>query len=120
VRSQLTDESHVREVIHEFNQHGFESLRPRFRGRPRRISTDDEARIVAVAGARPDTLGCKAVAYLHGQGIEVSPAHLARILARAGLASNERGPGRPAPTESTRQRRRGSSRCTGNSRRTGS
>src|SRR6266511_3713673 len=57
-RMLLTDESHVRKVIHDFNRHGFESLRPRFRGgRPRRISTDDEARIVAVAGARPDTLG---------------------------------------------------------------
>ena len=55
----MTDESQVRKVIHEFNRHGFESLRPRFRGgRPRRISTDDEQRIVAVAGARPDTLGC--------------------------------------------------------------
>jgi transposase len=57
-RMLLTDESHVRKVIHDFNRHGFESLRPRFRGgRPRRISIDDEARIVAVAGARPDALG---------------------------------------------------------------
>src|SRR5262249_1641381 len=57
-RMWMPDESHVRRVIHEFNQHGFESLRPRFGGgRPRRISTDDEMRIVAVAGARPDTLG---------------------------------------------------------------
>ena len=91
----MSDESHVRKVIHEFNQHGFESLRPRFRGgRPRRISTDDEARIVAVAGARPDTLGVpltrwsllKLAEYLAGEGIRVSPAHLARILARAGLS----------------------------------
>ena len=52
-RMWMTDESHVRKVIHDFNEHGFESLRPRFRGgRPRRISTDDEQRIVAVAGAR--------------------------------------------------------------------
>ena len=37
-RMLLTDESHVRKVIHDFNRHGFESLRPRFRGgRPRRI-----------------------------------------------------------------------------------
>jgi transposase len=57
-RMLLTDESHVRKVIHDFNQHGFDSLRPRFGGgRPRRISTDDEQRIVAVACARPDTLG---------------------------------------------------------------
>jgi transposase len=94
-RMWMTDESHVRRVIHEFNEHGFESLRPRFGGgRPRRISTDDEQRIVAVAGARPDTLGvpytrwslAKLSRYLRTQGIEVSPAHLARILARNGIS----------------------------------
>jgi transposase len=94
-RMLLSDESHVRKVIHDFNRHGFESLRPRFRGgRPRRISIDDEARIVAVAGARPDSLGvpytrwslAKLSRYLRGQGIEVSPAQLGRILARNGIA----------------------------------
>src|SRR3990172_3835691 len=63
-------------------------------GRPRRISTDDEQRIVAVAGARPSTLGVpltrwslhKLAEYLRGRGIGVSPAHLARILARQGLS----------------------------------
>jgi transposase len=36
-----TDESHVRKVIHEFNERGFESLRPDYRGgRPRRIAAD--------------------------------------------------------------------------------
>ena len=91
----MTDESQVRRVIHEFNEHGFESLRPRFGGgRPRRISIDDEARIVAVAGARPDTLGVpytrwslsKLSRYLRTQAIEVSPAHLGRILARNGIS----------------------------------
>jgi transposase len=56
--------------------------------------TDDEARIVAVAGARPDTLGvpltrwslAKLAEYLRGQGIQISPAHLGRILARQGLS----------------------------------
>jgi transposase len=94
-RMWITDESHVRRVIHEFNQYGFESLRPRFGGgRPRRISTDDEQRIVAVAGARPDTLGVpytrwslsKLSRYLRTQGIAVSPAHLGRILARNGIS----------------------------------
>lgn len=94
-RMLLTDESHVRKVIHDFNRHGFESLRPRFRGgRPRRISIDDEARIVAVAGARPDTLGvpytrwslAKLSRYLRGRSIEVSPAQLGRILARNGIS----------------------------------
>lgn len=91
----MTDESHVRKVIHDFNRHGFESLRPRFGGgRPRRISTDDEQRIVAVAGARPQALGVpytrwslgKLSRYLAGQGISVSPAHLGRILARNGIS----------------------------------
>ncbi|MBA3433244.1 MAG: IS630 family transposase [Actinobacteria bacterium] len=91
----LTDESHVRKVIHDFNERGFDSLRPRYGGgRPRRISTDDEQRIVAIAGARPDTLGvpftrwslAKLSEYLGGQGISVSPAQLARLLARAGLS----------------------------------
>jgi transposase len=94
-RMLLTDESHVRKVIHEFNQHGWDSLRPRFRGgRPRRILTDEEQRIVAVAGARPDTFGVpftrwslpKLSRYLGGQGLMVSPAHLGRILARNGIS----------------------------------
>ena len=94
-RMWMTDESHVRKVIHEFNKHGFDSLRPRFGGgRPRRISTDDEQRIVAIAGARPDTLGvpytrwslAKLSRYLAEQEIEVSPAHLGRILARNGIS----------------------------------
>src|SRR5947209_19825501 len=38
-RMWLTDESHVRKVIHEFNEEGFDSLRPDYRGgRPRRIT----------------------------------------------------------------------------------
>jgi Rhodopirellula transposase. len=94
-RMLLTDESHVRKVIHDFNERGWESLRPRFRGgRPRRIQIDDEQRIVAVAGARPDTLGvpytrwslAKLSRYLAGQGIVISPAQLGRILARNGIS----------------------------------
>lgn len=94
-RMWMTDESHVRKVIHDFNGHGFESLRPRFGGgRPRRISSDEEQRIVALAGARPQALGvpytrwslAKLSRYLHGHEIEVSPAHLGRILARNGIS----------------------------------
>jgi len=94
-RMWMTDESQVRKVIHEFNRHGWESLRPRFGGgRPRRISIDDEQRIVAIAGARPDALGvpytrwslAKLARYLAGQAIVVSPAHLGRILARNGIS----------------------------------
>jgi len=57
-RALITDESQVREVIHDFNERGFESLRPNWRGgRPRRITDDERARIVTVAGARPDAQG---------------------------------------------------------------
>jgi len=94
-RALLTDESHVREVIHDFNERGFDSLVPNWRGgRPRRIGDDERARIVAVAGARPDSQGVpltrwslrRLSRFLAGQGITVSPAQLGRILARAGLS----------------------------------
>ena len=92
----MTDESHVRRVIHEFNERGMASLDPDYRGgRPRRITAEVRQRIVAVAGARPDTLGepftrwslPKLAAYLRTRGIcEISPAHLGRVLAQAGLS----------------------------------
>jgi transposase len=94
-RMLLTDESQVRRVIHEFNEHGFESLRPRSRGgRPRRITDDQITRIVSVAGARPDSLGVpltrwslRALSeYLHAQQITISSSHLGRLLAQAGLS----------------------------------
>lgn len=91
-----TDESHVRKVIREFNERGFDSLRPDYRGgRPRRITAEVRKRIVAVAGARPDTLGepftrwslPKLAAYLGEREIcEISPAHLGRVLNGAGLS----------------------------------
>src|SRR3954447_23355094 len=75
---------------------GFDSLDPEQRGgRPRRITDEQRARIVAVAGARPDTLGVPATRwslkrlarYLREQRIvQVSPAHLGRVLAEAGLS----------------------------------
>ncbi|GAA3245744.1 IS630 family transposase [Dactylosporangium siamense] len=52
------DEDAVREVIHRFNEMGLACLDPRWAGgRPRRISLDDEAFIVATAKTRPATLG---------------------------------------------------------------
>ena len=86
----------MRKVIHDFNERGFESLRPDYRGgRPRRITADQRKRIVAVAGARPDSLEepftrwslPKLSAYLRARGIcAISPAHLGRLLAAAGLS----------------------------------
>ena len=52
------DEDTVRDVIHAFNQRGLAALDPQWAGgRPRRISDDDVAFIVATAKARPETLG---------------------------------------------------------------
>ena len=82
-------------MIHEFNERGFDSLRPNYRGgRPRRITCDQRQRIVSVAGARPDTQGVpltrwslpRLAAYLAEHGIVVSPAHLGRVLAEANLS----------------------------------
>ena len=94
-RMWLTDESHVRKVIHEFNEEGFDSLRPDYRGgRPRRITSTQRKRAVAVAGARPDTHGVpltrwsldRLSAYLAELGVVISPIHLWRLLAQAGLS----------------------------------
>src|SRR3954453_6860131 len=53
-----TDESHVRKVIHAFNERGFDSLDPDYRGgRPKKTTPEQRDRIVAVARARPDTVG---------------------------------------------------------------
>ena len=91
----LTDESHVREVIHAFNERGFDSLTPNWRGgRPRRLGDEERSRIVAVAGARPDRQGVpltrwslrRLASHLAAEGISVSPAHLGRVLTESGLS----------------------------------
>jgi transposase len=91
-----TDASWVRKVIHEFNERGMASLRPRYRGgRPRRITTDQRQQIIAVAGARPDHQGVpltrwslpRLSIYLADEGIvQVSARHLGALLADAGLS----------------------------------
>ena len=94
-RALQSDDAHVRKLIHAFNERGFDALDPEWRGgRPRRITPDQIARIVAVAGARPDAHGVpltrwslpRLARHLAREGIRVSPAHLARLLQRAGLA----------------------------------
>ena len=53
-----TSPDRVREMIHRFNEMGMASLDPRWAGgRPRRITTDDEAFIVKTAKARPEKVG---------------------------------------------------------------
>jgi transposase len=53
-----TSPDRVREMIHRFNEMGMASLDPKWAGgRPRRITTDDEAFIVETATARPPKAG---------------------------------------------------------------
>jgi len=53
-----TSQDRVREMIHRFNDKGMASLDPQWAGgRPRRITTDDEAFIVETASTRPEKLG---------------------------------------------------------------
>ena len=57
-RLAATSEDRVREMIHRFNEMGMRSLDPQWAGgRPRRITTDDEAFIVETAKSRPEALG---------------------------------------------------------------
>jgi len=90
-----TDESHVRKVIHAFNERGFDSLDPDYRGgRPKKTTPEQRDRIVAVARARPDTQGValtrwslpKLQAHLAGLGVVLSEEALRQTLIAAGLS----------------------------------
>ena len=90
-----TDESHVRKVIHAFNERGFGSLDPDYRGgRPKKTTPEQRERIIAVARARPDTQGValtrwslpKLAAHLAGMGIVLSEEALRQTLIGAGLS----------------------------------
>src|SRR3954465_3672371 len=92
----MTDESHGRRVIPAFNERGMASLDPDYRGgRPRRITSEQRRQAVAVAGARPDTQGVALTRWslprladhlAESRLVEISPAHLGRVLREAGLS----------------------------------
>lgn len=83
----------VRDVIHAFNAHGLAALQPRWGGgRPRRISAEDEAFVVAVAEKRPVKLGLpfthwsirKLAAYVSGRYGRTNAAHTPDRIVRIG------------------------------------
>jgi transposase len=54
----LTDPDTVREVIHNFNRHGFDSLYPRYRGgRPQTFTLPKRQEIKRIALSDPTDLG---------------------------------------------------------------
>ncbi len=86
-----TSPDRVREVIHNFNQMGMACLDPKWAGgRPRRISPEDEQRIVETATTRPEKLGLpfthwslrKLAPYLASIGIDIGRERLRQILER--------------------------------------
>lgn len=90
-----SDESHVRKVIHAFNERGFSSLDPDYRGRrPKKTTPAERDRIVSVARARPDTQGVpltrwslpRLKLHLAGMGIFLSEETLRQTLIGAGLS----------------------------------
>jgi transposase len=90
-----TDESHVRKVIHAFNERGFDALDPDYRGgRPKKTTPEQRDRIVAVARARPETRGvaltrwslAKLADHLRGLGIMLCEEALRQTLRAAGLS----------------------------------
>lgn len=90
-----TDDSHVRKVIHAFNEKGFDSLDPDYRGgRPKKLTPAERDQVVAVARARPDTQGVpltrwslpKLSAHLLGEQIELCNESLRQLLREAGLS----------------------------------
>jgi transposase len=94
-RLMRTDESHVRKVIHAFNEEGFSSLDPDYRGgRPKKMTPCERDRIVAVARARPDTQGvpltrwslAKLAPHLAELGTFLSREALRQLLIDAGLS----------------------------------
>ncbi len=92
----LSDESHVRKVIHDFNERGFGALDPDYRGgRPRKTTPEERDRIISVARARPDTQGValtrwsltKLSEHLESSlGLSLSREALRELLAGAGLS----------------------------------
>jgi transposase len=84
------DEDTVREVIHRFNELGMGALDPRWAGgRPRRISAEDEAFLVATATTRPGRLGQpfthwsvrKLVGYLAEHAVRIGRERARQLLA---------------------------------------
>jgi len=92
----LTDATHVRKVIYEFNERGFAALDPEYRGgRPKSLAPEQRDAVVAVARARPDRQGValtrwsqtKLARHLDEQQIAVLwPSALRGLLDQAGLS----------------------------------
>jgi transposase len=93
----FADPGHIRGVLKDFNERGFEALKPgRSSGRPRRFDEGTRERIVEAALAKPQDLGkpftrwslAKLRAYLIEAGVveSISPETVRKILAERGVS----------------------------------
>lgn len=93
----FTSADRVRDVIHNFNTDGFDSLRPKYAGgRPPKFTTTDRAAITQIALARPVDHGLpfstwslsKLADYLVAQGVveDISHEGLRRLLRDQGVS----------------------------------
>lgn len=93
----FTSADRVRDVIHNFNTDGFDSLRPRYAGgRPPKFNTEDRAAIKQIALAKPGDHGLpfstwslsKLADYLVAQGVveDISHEGLRRLLRDEGVS----------------------------------
>lgn len=90
------DEGYVRDVIHAFNQRGFDALDPKWSGgRPPAVDQSTRRQVIAMAKADPRSLGLpftvwsltKLAAHLAREKIcTISPETLRRILRTAGVS----------------------------------
>lgn len=93
----FTSADRVRDVIHNFNTDGFDSLRPRYAGgRPPKFNTEDRAAIKQIALAKPGDHGLpfstwslsKLADYLVAQGVveDISHEGLRQLLRDEGVS----------------------------------
>jgi len=116
----VTSADRVRDVIHNFNSDGFDSLRPKYAGgRPPKFDSEQRAAMKQIALARPTDHGLpfstwsltKLADYLVARGVVENIPHegLRQLLRDEGVSFPSREDlRRPAPTLTTRPRRTGS------------
>jgi transposase len=124
-----TDESRVCKVIHAFNDRGFGSLDPDYRGgRPKKTTPAQRDRIVSVARGRPDTQGVpltrwslpKLQTHLAEMGIFLSEEAVRLTLIGAGLSHQRTRSWKWSPDPHFRPRPSGCWACTARRLRMGS
>jgi transposase len=119
----FTSPDRVRDVIHNFNADGFDSLYPKYRGgRPRTFTLPEHREIKKIAKSKPVEHGLpfstwslvKLADFLVAEGVVDDTSHegLRVLLRDEGVSFQRVRPGGHPAIRTTRSRRPGSSTCT--------